>query len=259
MATILPATYKFAEKWSLEIDAMAETPSAEVQTRQMIFTGLRQITNMISGAPVDSLSDHHIHQIVDLLARQTLRVKTIPSNVSTYIASIQAFREDAKIELDAKTVLQQIEHLRVEGYQDEKVFPRNPGEITQLIDAKRHLKTLRSIFEFIRDVQLLSLNPAPKRSQVEKLMYKAQEYDKTEFHFALDFARDALKELDRKTTSSPAVRPIARLPEPYIEPKPSCPRRAWSMICFCTGSLFHLANRVAGSIFSFLPGARRSI
>jgi len=213
MNNILPFTYNHTKKWIELVDASIADGYSGVD--RMIQAGIRQTTNMMLIAPLDSTAK----KIVDLLETQAWRLQGKKSDILNHIAAIHDLIHDAETG-GGVSIAKRIETLRLAGYQDDRVFPHNRDEIESLIDAKRSLNTLQQIFQFCARVkQAEETHAAPEK--IKELMYKAKEFDGIENYRALNLACETLQALS-------TVQPVAPQPKDFRPPTDNQSRQSAS-------------------------------
>jgi hypothetical protein len=215
MATILPTVYNQTKKWTAIVDSSIEDklPGTDRIIERMIQQGIRQTTNMMT-APLPL--DETAKKIIDLLEQQALRLSGKDSNIANYISHIHRVVKDAEW-ADSNSFANRIETLRLAGYRDDQVFPRNRAELVSLIEAKRSLASLQPIFKFCDLVKKAQETHAAP-GKIQELIQKSKEFEGIENYQALRSARQTLENLSTPKPSGetlfPMFHPVENEPAP---------------------------------------------
>lgn len=245
MATIYPAIYNHTQKWTAIVDSSAKDGFFGVD--RMIQEGIRQTTNMMT---VPQPFDQTAKKIVDLLVSQAERLQGKKSNITNYISDIHRVIKDAESG-DVDSIVNRIETLRIAGYQDDQVFPRNRAEVEDLIEAKRSLASLQPIFQFCDRVKKAQETRATSE-KIQELIKKSKEFEGIENYQALQSARLTLQNLSHDAMPSDAPLSAELQPAGIDQAPESISYLRWSCSLVYNSACYigSLSWRVAKSIFN---------
>lgn len=179
-------------------------------------------------------------KIRDLLIEQA---KKLPSarigreemSVLAYLGHVRSLAEDAE-KGTAKQISEALMSLK-----ETKVYPRNEREIFFIIEAQKQIRTLSTVFNFCRDVEVL-YNPAPtlngdevilakpSKGQIARLRSQLSEIGTEKKYQALEVAKLQIEEMEANLKEPLEISRKAPKEEARPKEEPVPKSRTWTWI-----------------------------